>query len=79
VGRLPGHRGGRRRRDGLPALLGAAALADLEGHLARGGAGEVRLPGAGELIIPPYTSPERSPSHRAIKGAAGIRQKRAMA
>ena len=32
VGRLPGHRGGRRRRDGLPALLGAAALADLEGQ-----------------------------------------------
>ena len=61
-----GHRGGRRRRDGLPALLGAAALADLEGHLARGGAGEVRLPEAGELIIPPYTSPERSPSRRPI-------------
>ena len=30
VGRLPGHRGGRRRRDGLPALLGAAALAEDE-------------------------------------------------
>jgi len=33
-----------------------AALADLEGQLARGGAGEVRLTEAGELIIPPLTA-----------------------
>ena len=33
-----------------------AALADLEGQLVRGGAGEVRLTEAGELVIPPLTA-----------------------
>jgi TnpA family transposase len=43
------------------------ALADLEGHLTGGGPGEVRLTGAGELIIPPLTAEDLPAEAEALR------------
>ena len=48
-----------------------AALTDLEGQLARGGAGEVRLTEAGELIIPPLTAEDIPAEAEALRAGLG--------
>ena len=48
-----------------------AALTDLEGQLARGGAGQVRLTEAGELIIPPLTAEDIPAEAEALRAGLG--------